>query len=189
MANSKLKCCGCKGRYPRETMRKLPVGYFCSDDCAWLYANKKTETQKAKAERAELKERKLKARTKGEWLKLCQTLFNRYIRERDRNDPCISCQRYHEGQYHAGHYRTVGGNPELRFEELNCHKQCSVCNNHQSGRLVDYRINLIKKIGQENVEWLEGPHEPKHYTIDDIKALMAEYKQKLKDIQNEIHRY
>jgi hypothetical protein len=46
----------------------------------------------------------------------------------------------------------------------------------KSGNLGPYRIELIKRIGQEKVDWLEGPHEPKRYTIDDLKAIKAHYR-------------
>ena len=36
--------------------------------------------------------------------------------ERDFDKPCVSCGNYHQGQWHAGHYLTVGARPELRFE-------------------------------------------------------------------------
>lgn len=133
-----------------------------------------------KAEKKELRERKLKAKSRSQWLKEAQVEVNKYIRLRDGNLPCISCQRFHTGQYHAGHYRTIGSQPALRFDELNIHKQCAPCNNHLSGNLIEYRINLIKKIGLDKVEWLEGKHEPKKYTIDEIIAIKALYKQKIR---------
>ncbi|WP_258530002.1 recombination protein NinG [Pseudomonas aeruginosa] len=68
---------------------------------------------------------------------------------------------FHDGQYHAGHYRSVGSHPELRFDEDNVHKQCAPCNNHKSGDVVNYRINLVAKIGAAAVARLEGPHERK----------------------------
>ena len=79
--------------------------------------------------------------------------------------------------------RSVGACPELRFCELNVHKQCSACNNHKSGNIVEYRINLVKKIGVEQVEWLEGSHEPKKYTIEQIKSIQTEYKNKLRELK------
>jgi len=112
-------------------------------------------------------------------------VFNRFIRLRDADQPCISCQRFHSGQYHAGHYRTVGANPELRFDERNVHKQCAPCNNHLSGNIINYRTGLLQKVGREVVEWLEGPHEAKHYTIDELKQLIAHYKLKCKEITKE----
>ena len=107
------------------------------------------------------------------------------MRARDASQPCISCGRHHEGKYDAGHYRTVGSNPALRFEPLNCHKQCVPCNQHKSGDIVNYRISLVLRIGQDKVDWLEGPHEPRRYTIDDLKAIRADYKARLKQLKGD----
>lgn len=85
--------------------------------------------------------------------------------------PCISCGRYHQGKYDAGHYRSVGACPELRFCEINCFRQCVPCNQHKSGNIIEYRINLVKRIGADKVAWLERQdHEPKKYTIEDCKG-------------------
>lgn len=77
---------------------------------------------------------------------------------------------------------SVGARPALRFEEWNVHKQCQPCNNHKSGNAVLYRIGLKNKLGSKPVEWLEGPHDPKKYTIDDLKKIKQEYKDKLKQL-------
>ncbi len=193
----KFKCCGCKDRFDGETMIKLPAGRFHSIDCSISYFRAKQEKARAKQQsRAKREHReKLKAvkrahradkeriKSRGDWIKDVQAVFNRFIRLRDAREPCISCQRHHSGQYHAGHYRSTGSTPELRFEESNCHKQCSPCNNHLSGNIVNYRPRLIQKIGQAAVDWIEGPHEPKKYTIDDLKALKKKYQAKIKIIQ------
>ncbi|MBF3208519.1 recombination protein NinG, partial [Pseudomonas aeruginosa] len=68
-------------------------------------------------------------------------------------------------------------------EPLNVHKQCAPCNNHKSGDIVNYRINLVRKIGAENVEWLEGPHEPLKLTIDEIKALKAQFRAWVRELK------
>jgi hypothetical protein len=154
--------------------------------CAIEYSKKqsaKKEAKDAKIKRQEYREAKVKAKSRGQWLKECQSVFNTWIRKRDDKLPCISCGRYHTGQYHAGHYRTTKAAPELRFHPENCWKQCSSCNTHLSGNITEYRINLVKKIGADRVEWLEGPHEPKKYTIEEIKGIMKEYKEKLKCIK------
>ena len=130
---------------------------------------------KAKRERKETKERKAKLKTRRDWLREAQTAFNRFIRMRDAGQPCISCGRHHEGQYHAGHYLSVGAKPELRFNELNVHLQCQPCNTHLSGNLVNYRTRLLTKIGAEQVQFLEGPHEPKKYTVEELKQIKADY--------------
>ena len=120
----------------------------------------------------------------ADWKKKIQTEFNKYIRLRDKDKPCISCGRHHQGQYHAGHYRSVGACPELRYDERNCFKQCAPCNNHLSGNLIEYRINLVKKYGQSAVDFLEGKHEPLNLTIPEAKDLLAYWKHKVKEIKS-----
>lgn len=142
-------------------------------------------TRKALAdvERKEIKVRKEKLKSRAEHLKDTQQAFNAWVRERDAELPCISCGRHHQGKYDAGHYRTVGSNPALRFEPLNCHRQCSPCNTQLSGNIVNYRIALVKRIGADQVDWLEGPHEPKKYTVEELKAMTADYRAKTRDLK------
>jgi hypothetical protein len=142
----------------------------------------KRELEEYRTERRQTKERKVKLKTRSDWLKEVQVVFNAYIRARDKNEGCCSCDKpaSWQGQFHASHYRSVGACPELRFEELNVWKACSICNNYLSGNLIEYRIRLSAKIGLDKVEWLEGKHEPKHYTIDELKELKRIYREKIK---------
>ncbi|WP_315810407.1 recombination protein NinG [Pseudomonas sp. C9-3] len=158
----------------------------CSPKCGLGMAAAKREKDRVsfqRRERREIKERKEKLKSRADHLKDAQAAVNEYVRLRDKDLPCISCGRHHQGQYHAGHYRTVAAFPELRFELLNIHKQCAPCNNHKSGDIVNYRINLVAKIGAERVAWLEGPHEPLKLTIDQIKAITAHYRAKLRELK------
>ena len=156
---------------------------FCNVECATQCGIERAEKAKERKKKQDLRKAKDRAKTRPELAREAQTVFNAYIRERDKDLPCISCGRHHQGQYHAGHYRTVCANPELRFEELNCYKQCAPCNNHKSGDIVNYRINLVKRIGQEAVDWLEGPHEPKRYTADQLREIKREYSRKVKELK------
>lgn len=179
MTNSKRKCKRCK-TYTTDFITH-PGGTFCNNnECAIQFAmDNRSKGKKVieKEERKRIKEKKQELRPRSWYLKEAQKWFNKFIRLRDKNEPCISCGRYHQGQYHAGHYRTVGSCPELRFEELNCHKQCAPCNNHLSGNIVNYRPNLINKIGINKVEWLEGKHEPLKLSIEDLKEMISKYKE------------
>lgn len=176
MARQKL-CKQCRQQF----MPVKPLQYVCSQSCAIKYAQKK----RSSAIKQDIRRAKQALKTRSEHLKDCQAVVNRFIRLRDDKEPCISCGRHHTGQYHAGHYRTVGSMPALRFNELNIHKQCSACNNHLSGNIVNYRINLIKKIGLEKVEWLEGKHDPLKLTIPEITQLKSEYRLKIRRLENE----
>lgn len=158
----------------------------CSPACALIDGPRHApKARKAldQIDRKEIKVRKEKLKSRAGHAKDTQRAFNEWVRLRDADLPCVSCGRHHDGQYHAGHYRTVAANPAIRFEPLNVHKQCAPCNNHKSGDIVNYRIELVKRIGAEAVEWLEGPHEPKKYTIEQLKAMTAEYRAKTRELK------
>lgn len=168
-----------KCRYCKQPFAPvLPMQVVCGIECAKAIAKSKRE----KVEKANDRQKREQLKTRSQWMKEAQIAFNAFIRERDHNEPCISCGRYHTGQYHAGHYRTVGSHPELRFDERNCHKQCAPCNNHKSGNIVEYRINLVRKLGAESVEWLEGPHEAKHYAVEELVAITKLYRAKRREL-------
>lgn len=148
-------------------------------------AKLKKENQKKEREaKDKLKSRKLAVKPLSYFTKQAQTAFNAFIRERDKDEPCISCGRFHEGQYHAGHYRTTGANPELRFDEDNCHKQCAPCNNHLSGNIENYTPRLIEKIGQERFDRLMGSHELQKWKREDYELIRDHYRKKLKDLKD-----
>ena len=153
----------------------------CSVDCALKIVKQKKKLA-YKAETREMK-KALNDNSKPHQLKLTQATFNQLIRIRDKGKHCISCGRHHTGQNHAGHYLSVGAHPELRFNEWNVHLQCAPCNNHLSGNIIEYRKGLLKRIGPDKLDWLEGQHEAKHYTLDDIKSIRAEYKLKIKNYE------
>lgn len=158
----------------------------CGLSCALSLASTakaKRERTQASQERKETKAKLEALKSRSNWAKEAQAAFNRWVRLRDADKPCISCQRHHGGQYHAGHYLSRGARPELAYEPLNCHKQCSPCNTHLSGNIALYRQSLVNKIGAEKVEWLEGPHEPRHYSIDDLKAIKAKYTALARDLE------
>lgn len=176
------KACGSKFRPSLSTQKA------CGVQCA-LELAKKPENQAvarkaiAQRERREIQVRKQKLKSRADYVREAQAVFNRWVRLRDEALPCISCGRHHQGKYDAGHYRTTAACPELRFDPLNVHKQCSPCNTQLSGNIVAYRLGLIRRIGEESVDWLEGPHEAKRYTIDDLKAIKAEYQAKIKALE------
>jgi len=88
-------------------------------------------------------------------LKEAQIVFNRWIRQRDSGLPCISCGKFKEDMQ-AGHYVQQNKSSYLRFNEWNVNAECSGCNCFDGFHLVYYRKNLIIKIGEDNVEWLEN---------------------------------
>jgi len=143
---------------------------------------KKERDKKAKQGRKEKKKAKEALLTHKDYLRLFQTVFNSYIRLRDKDLPCISCGKNNEKQFHAGHYRSVGSCPELRFNELNVWRQCATCNTYLHGNLIEYRKELINRIGVDKVEWLEGNHPSSKMLIPEIKEKIKEYKAKINSL-------
>lgn len=144
----------------------------------------------ASQERVEHRERKEKVKTRSQHMQECQIAFNAYIRTRDQlaGHCCISSGRpldWSGNATDAGHYRSVGSAPHLRFDERNCHAQSKQDNRFLSGNAVDYRIGLISRIGLEAVEELEADQSTRKYTIDDLKAIKAEYRAKVREMKKD----
>ncbi len=175
----KCKRKGCNNTVDRTYSSTTQV---CSVLCAVAWGREKDAKKRSKEHREA--KRRLRDNDRSFQLKKAQQLFNAFIRLRDKSKGCISCSNPFADKFDAGHYRSTGAHPELRFNEYNNNGQCVHCNQHLSGNLVDYRINLINKIGLENVAWIEGEHERPKLTIDDIKAVQEKYKAKIKQLEN-----
>jgi hypothetical protein len=172
------KVCG-TSFIPRSSLQVV-----CSPICA-IYKTAEDKAKKAAKQATEQRiahrAAKEQAKTRGDYAREAQVVFNAYRRELTRSQGCISCGTIN-GQMQGGHYRSVGAYPELRYEELNVWAQCARCNTRLSGNLINYRIELIKRIGMEQVDYLEGNHEPKHYSIEDLKEIKIKYKFNLKEL-------
>jgi hypothetical protein len=168
-------CKQCKAMYTPTR----PLQSVCGFECAIAQSRAKQEAARRAAERKEKRahrERREGLKTRSQWLREAQTAFNAYIRERDRNKPCISCGATYGdvvlgGKVDAGHYRGTGAAPEYRFHLLNCWAQCVKCNRNLSGNSVEYRKGLIRRIGLERVETLESDNAPRKFTIDYLRRL------------------
>lgn len=176
--NSKV-CKVCK----QEFEPYLPLQIVCCWQCAQALA----AMMRAKAERVEkAKERKADAakrqaqKSMGKLIAEAQTAFNGWIRERDRQagHMCISSGKpldWTGNAVDAGHYRSRGSAPHLRFDERNCHAQSKQENRYASGNAAGYRLGLIARLGLEAVEELEADQVPRRYTRDQLIAIKTEY--------------
>ena len=142
----------------------------------------------ALAERREIKVRKEKLKSRGDHIREAQLAFNAYIRARDQaaGHLCISSGKpldWSGNAVDAGHYRSVGSAPHLRFDERNCHAQSKQDNRFLSGNAVDYRIGLIARIGQEAVDDLEADQSVRKYSVEQIKGIKAYYRAKTRELK------
>lgn len=160
----------------------------CSPACGLAIKSENADkARKALADvgRKELRAAKERVKPKGQYMREAQAAFNAWVRLRDALLGCVSCNKPATwgGQWHASHFLSVGSSPEHRFNPLNVHKACSVCNSHLSGNILGYRPELERRIGAEAVEALLGPSEPRRYTIEDLKAITAEYRAKTRELR------
>lgn len=85
-----------------------------------------------------------------------QESVNRFVRKRDSMNGyfiCISCQQLKPiSQMNAGHYYEKSIYKSVRFDLDNIHGQDVRCNKYLSGNLIEYRKNLLKKIGEEKLK-------------------------------------
>lgn len=189
-ASVKVKKCAvkeCRQPFiPRSMTHKA-----CGPDCAQALG--KAEAEK-KAKRAVLEDRKQtraqreSLKTRSDYMKEAQHAFNRYVRLRDASRPCICCGRPLQsggtgGGFDAGHYRSVGSAPHLRFNEDNCHGQTKQCNRYGAGRAVDYRLGLIDRIGISRVEALEADTSSPKWSADDLKAIRDTYRARARGLE------
>ena len=176
-------CRICKAQFNKVR----PMQIVCSVRCAKSMSQHQAKTAKKQAGDA-LKERKERLKTRSDYIREAQVAFNAFVRERDRNQLCICCDKPLQleavgGGFDCGHYRSVGSAPHLRFNEFNAHGQTKQCNRYGAGRAVDYRIGLIKRIGLKLVEALEADNLPAKLSIDELKAIKSTYKAKIKALK------
>lgn len=144
---------------------------------------KKGAEIKKKQERKEHREAKERIKSLSEYEADARRVFQKWVRLRDEHLPCISCggrTRLND----AGHYFDAGIYSGLIFHPDNVHKQCSYnCNKMLHGNKANYRIGLVKKIGEEKVRWLEDNKDRLRnykYTKDELLEIKKKYQLKIK---------
>lgn len=156
----------------------------CSPDCAAEHV----KLEREKKDRQERQKGLQALKTKRDYIRDAQVAFNAWVRYRDflAGYPCISSGRpldWSGNAVDAGHYRSIGSAPHLRFNEDNCHAQSKHDNQWKSGNAVDYRLGLIARIGLERVEALESDNRIKRWTIDELRSLRDHYRAKLRELK------
>lgn len=174
------KCVICGSSFsPRTSLQRT-----CSDHIYQWYRQQK-EKAEAKKWRSDKKRIKEKLKTLSQYEKEARREFQKWIRWRDREEPCISCGATTAKQWHAGHYMKAELYSGMIFDERNCRRQCSRCNDLYSGMQAEYRQQLVVKFGREYVEKLEEDANRLRkykYTKEQLISIKEKYKKKLKEV-------
>lgn len=169
------RCKNCKEKFIAINFNQK---YCFTPACVGVWLNVESEKRWTK-KRVELKE---SLKTKSDHLKETQILFNKYIRERDKNQLCISCGQIPKKR-NAGHYFSQGGHSAVRFDEDNVHLQCEHCNSYLSGNLLNYQIGIQQRIGADKLLELQGrANDIKKWEVQELKELQKIIKKKIKEL-------
>ncbi len=185
----RTRCPHCKG--------KLEAGQRIHPECIAPWADEqqakkeraeaKSARAAAKVERAETRMRKEAIKTIPKLIAEAQVAFNAYIRERDKDKGCFVCGRPFEDKpgrvQHAGHVRSRGAAGHLRFHEDNCMGECEGCNGPYGAKPHEIKVGAVARIGQERFDALEHNNTPHKWTREELIAIKATYKAKLKEMK------
>lgn len=176
-----IKICSiCKDPFkPFNSMQKV-----CSTKCAIILSKipKKTKEDKEK-----MKIMIDNTTTVQDYLKITQQVFNKFIRLRDAEQNCISCQKTLKiGNIDAGHMWSAGGHSNLRFNEYNVNSQCSrPCNKDKAGDINNYRLGFVERYGIEKLNEIDLIAKiEKRWDKDELLLLIKKYKSKCKELEN-----
>ena len=172
---NRKKCRHCKEYFrPERSLQHYCLKAECVEE--WVRVEREKQWKRKK------KQLKEELKTVQDLMKEAQVAFNAYIRERDKDKPCISCGKKLTGKYDAGHFYSSGGHKAVTFNEYNVHGQCVACNQHKHGNLLEYRKGILKRIGERKLnELTQLSNNTIKFTRDELKAIRDDYKQKLKE--------
>lgn len=176
------RCRYCSSLY--KPARPMQPGRVCNSiECMAKYGEEASATRRKKAAaKAEMIKReyrkvireKLARLTPGYLEAKAQEAINGFVRVRDYEEGCISCDktRYWDGQWHAGHLIPVGRSSFLRFHLWNINKQCSQCNKHNGGMVAEHERGIVRRYGQARLDFLKSSPRIRRYE-DDYLIRMA----------------
>ena len=167
----KPKPCPCCGN---QFTKIRPLQVVCSPKCAIQYNSNKEVKKRTKQMKEEVSLPLLK--------KAARVWFQKWIRQRDKDQPCISCGTM-DAKWDAGHFYKAELYSGLLLHEDNVHKQCSYCNSYLAGNLIAYEDGLKKRIGIDrlnNLKSLADQSRSYRWTREELQQIITTYKLKLK---------
>jgi 5-methylcytosine-specific restriction endonuclease McrA len=162
----------------------MPLQRTCSIPCSLVAGRDRALAKKRKQLRKSDSERLEAIETITALSKKAQTAFNGYIRVRDEHKLCVSCgQSPYHGQRHASHFRPRSAASQLKFNVFNTNASCAQCNKFKSGNLIPYRVELVRRIGEERVQALENNNELANYSREYLIRLKEVFARRTKHLK------
>jgi hypothetical protein len=154
-----MKCKICLDKYePKYFLQKCCSKTECMIAWSMQVVAKQKEDYKKKKKQEWNKEKivlKEKLKTLSQYEAEAKKSFQKWIRLRDNNLPCISCGTKSSELVDGGHFKKAEIYSGVIFNENNCHSQCRKCNRFLGGNELMYREGLVKRYSSEFVESIE----------------------------------
>ena len=163
---------------------------FCMEDedcidASIQYARDKVKAKQTKDWQKEKKSLKTALKTLSELEAEAKKSFQKYIRLRDKDLPCVSCGVNETELWDGGHYKKAEIYSGVIFNEMNCHKQCRKCNRFLGGNELNYRTGLIQRYSEKEVneiEQLANDTRQFKFTREQLIAKKLQYDIKIKEL-------
>jgi len=163
---------------------------FCMEDedcidASIQYARDKVKVKQTKDWQKEKKVLKTALKTLSELEAEAKKSFQKYIRLRDKDLPCVSCGVNETELWDGGHYKKAEIYSGVIFNEMNCHKQCRKCNRFLGGNELNYRTGLIQRYSEKavnEIEQLANDTRQFKFTREQLIAKKIQYDIKIKEI-------
>jgi hypothetical protein len=177
VALKKRKCKNCNNVFHQLK----PLQYLCGKLCEQEYSKKLKDKKKQKDPN---KTNVSIEKGLNELRNDAREVFQKWIRLRDAKFPCISCGTEKPIQWDGGHFFKAEIYSGLIFNEDNCHKQCSTCNN-DDGRFESYKRGLIDRYGilfYNTLVEVKDRCRIYKYSKEELIEISEIYKQKIKEL-------
>lgn len=172
MKQTTRKCKYCLERYtPKYSTTEPCPKYECR--------LKHLEANTAKINRANKAIARNEIKSYAQRLGEAKKVFQKWIRIRDKDKPCISCGTISSSVWDGGHFKKAELYSGVIFNEYNVNIQCGKCNRFLGGNELNYRTGLIAKIGEQavlNLEHLAEMSRIKKYTNEELEQIKLKYK-------------
>jgi len=117
-----------------------------------------------------------------------QTIFNAYIRERDKGLPCISCGDPYPSD--AGHLFKKSTRPAMRFNPRACFLQCRKCNSLPDGNYEAMCKGIAQRYGTDYLtEVIQTANESRKtdhkWSRSELQELINYFKSEIKNLKHD----
>ncbi len=187
-------------------MTVVPAGKFHDIVCMYEFIKDKKDKDRKKAQDKinkayKLKKKIFKVKDVPKQLSLTQVSFNKlrrlqeleWFKKHGKQPECISCGKTNM-DWCCGHFKTVGAQGVLRFDEVNTYLQCNrYCNMGKSGNISGdkntrgYIQGLHDRFGQQKAEaiidYCTNKTQPRKWTGMELMEMRKEFNKQIRELE------